>query len=36
MNKAAKTGDPAPIAGLMALALVSGAAVLAVSRRKVR
>lgn len=36
VNKAAKTGDPAPIAGLMALALVSGAAVLAVSRRKVR
>ena len=36
VNKAAKTGDPAPIAGMMMLALVSGAAVLAVSRRKVK
>ena len=36
VNKAAKTGDTAPIAGMMMLALVSGAAVLAVSRRKVK
>lgn len=35
-NGTVKTGDPAPVAGLMALALVSGAAVLAVSRRKVK
>lgn len=36
VNKAAKTGDPAAVAGLMVLALVSGAAVFAVSRRKVK
>ena len=35
-NKAAKTGDAAPIAGLMMLVLVSGAAVLAVSRRRAK
>lgn len=35
-NGTVKTGDPAPVAGLMALALVSGAAVFAVSRRKVK
>lgn len=34
--KAAKTGDPAAVAGLMMLVIVSGAAVLAVSRRKVK
>ena len=36
MNKAAKTGDAAPIVGLMMLVLVSGAAVLAVSRRRAK
>ena len=34
VSKAARTGDPAPITGLMMLVLVSGAAVLAVSRRR--
>ena len=36
VNKAAKTGDPALVMGLMMLVLVSGAAVLAVSRRRAK
>ena len=36
VNKAAKTGDAAPVMGLMALVLVSGAAVLTVSRKRTR
>ena len=36
VNKAAKTGDAAPVMGLMMLVLVSGAAVLAVSRRRAK
>ena len=36
VNKAAKTGDAAPVMGLMMLVIVSGAAVLAVSRRRAK
>ena len=36
VNKAAKTGDTAPVMGLVILVLVSGAAVLAVSRRRAK
>ena len=36
VNKAAKTGDAAPVMGLMMLVIVSGAAVLAVSRKRTR
>ena len=36
VNKAAKTGDPAPVMGLMALVLVSGTIALVVSRKRAR
>ena len=35
-NKAAKTGDPAPVAGLMALALISGTAAFTAYKKRIK